>query len=307
MSEMISEDQKQEWRKMYLSKRYLSYLSVSDLESRLNDILINMLVFLKDGSLSFDQSSYSSGLIERLVHLKEEMSLRGMSIDFLNKATEYKSKYPNILKAIKTWNDREFLMGEYLVKFSKKEYLEPIKNFGKFRLNPASFYDDPSLNLAVRDNELLQKTVLPQDTKFKRRMPTGEYEEIKGIQNISMTNNYSTDFYVYCMTKTYQHRLFDDFSADACLLIHDLNFFLDKFLNCLKANYSDWLLKSGKVWYNDPFFPPISSDIPFNKHFRFWYQSEFRIAFKPKISIKKLEPIDLEIGSLVDCCELIIL
>jgi len=307
MNEIISEDQKQEWRKMYLSNRYLTHLSLSDLESRLDDILINLLIFSKDGSLSFDQSSQMNGLVERFVHLDEEMSQRGMSINLINKATEYKEKYPNIVKAIKTWNDRKPLMGEYLVKFSKKEYLNQIKDFGKIRVNTASFYDDPSLNLAVRDDELSQTIILPQGTKIRKRMPFWEYEEIKEIQNISMTNNYPTNFYVYCMTKTYQHRLFDDFNVDACLLFYDLKKFLDRFLNCLKTSYPNWLLKSGEVWYNDPFSPPISSDIPFNKHFRFWYQSEFRIAIKPKKPVEKLEPIDLEIGSLVDCCELIIL
>lgn len=306
MNEIISEDKKQEWRKMYHSNRYLSNLSVSDLQSRLNDILINLLVFSKDGSLSFDQSSQMIGLVESFIHLEEEMSQKGMSINLLNKATEYKNKYPNILNAINTWNDRKPLMGEYLVKFSKREYLDQIKNFGKIRVNPASIYDDPSLNLAVRDRELSQTVILPQGTKLKKRMPTGEYKEIDGIKNMSI-NNHSTDFYVYCATKTYQHRLFDDFGADACLLIYDIKIFLDKILNCLKTSYPNWLVKSGDVRFNDPFSPPNTSDIPFNKHFRFWYQSEFRIAFKPKTPVKKLEPIDLEIGSLVDCCELIIL
>lgn len=307
MNEIISEDQKQVWRKNYLSSRYLTPLSLSGLESRLDDILINLLIFLKDGSISFDQTSQMNGLVERFVHLDEEMNQRGMSINLVNKASEYKEKYPNIVKAIKAWNDRKPLTGEYLVKFSKKEYLEQIKDLGKIRVSAAAFYNDPSLNLAVRDDELSQKIILPPGTKIRKRMTSGEYEEIKGIQNISMTSSYPENFYVYCLTKTYQHRLFDDFNADACLLIYDLKRFLDRFLNCLKSSYSDWLLKSGDVWYNDPFFPPISSDIPFNKHFRFWYQSEFRIAIKPKKPAEKLEPIYLEIGSLADCCELITL
>ena len=307
MDEIISEVQKQKWRKNYLSNRYLASLSLSGLESRLDDILINLLFFSKDGSISFDQTSQMNGLVERFVHVDEEMRERGLSINLVNKASEYKEKYPNILKAITVWNDRKPLTGDYLVKFSKKEYLEQMIDFGKIRVSDAGFYNDPSLNLAVRDNELSQTIILPHGTKIRKKMSSGEYEEIKGIQSISLTNNYPENFYVYCLTKTYQHRLFDDFNADACLLIYDLKKFFDRFLNCLKKSYSDWQLKSGDVRYNDPFFPPISSDIPFNKHFRFCYQSEFRIAINPKKPEEKLGPIYLEIGSLTDCCELITL
>jgi hypothetical protein len=307
MNEIILEVQKQEWRKSYLSNRYLTHLSVSDLERRLDDILLNLLVFSKDGSLSFDQSNQMNGFIERFIHLDEEMCQREISINLLNKANEYSKKYSNILKAIKTWNDRKQIVGEYLVKFSKIEFLNQIKHFGKIRVNPASYYNDSSLNIAVRDDELSQKMILPLETKFKKKMSTGEFEEIKWIKNIFMTRNYPTDFYVYCMTNLYQYRLFDDFDANACLLIYDPKIFLNKFLKCLKTCYSDWLLKSGDVGYFDPYFPKNSLSIPFNKHFRFWYQSEFRIAFKPKSPVEKLEPIDLEIGSLDNCCELVLL
>lgn len=307
--EIISEVQKQEWREKYLSNRYLVHYSLSELERRLEDILLNLLVFSEDGSPFFDQSNQMGGLVERFIHLDEEMCQKGNSIssNLLNDPSIYLDKYPSILCAIKAWNDRKPIMGNYLVKFAKRKYLHQIKDIGKIRVNPASSYNDPSLNKAVQDRELSQTIILPQGTKLKKKMPLGEYEEIKGIQNMSVTNSYPTDFYVYCMAKVFQYRLFDDFDADACLLIYDLEIFLDKFLNCLKTHYSDWLLESGEIRYYDPFFPNNSSSIPFNKHFRFWYQCEFRIVLIPKSPVEKLEPVDLEIGSLDNCCELILL
>ncbi len=309
MNEIISEVQRHEWREKYLSNRYLAHYSFSELEKRLEDILLNMLVFSKDASPSFDQSKQMSGFVERFIHLDEEMCQKGSSLpaNLINDACRYLNRYPNILRAIKAWNDRNPIMGEYLVKFSRRKYLNQMKDIGKIRVNPVSFYNDPSLNQAVQDEELSQTIMLPQGTKLKKKTSSGEYQEIKGIQNISVTNRYPTDFYVYCMTKIYQHRLFDDFDADACLLIYDIKIFLNKFLKCLKTSYSDWLLKSEEVRYYDPFFPIISSSIPFNKHYRFWYQGEFRIVFKPKNLVEKLEPIDLELGSLDNCSELILL
>ncbi len=309
MNEIISDVQRHEWRKMYLSNRYLSQLKKSELESRLDDILLNMLVFSEDGLPSFNQTIQMKGLVERFIHLDEEGIQRGNPIpnNLLEDASRYLCKYQNVRRAIKAWGNREPIMGEYLVKFSKRKYLTQMIDSGKIRVNPASFYDDPSLNQAVQDKELSQILVLPQGTNLKRKMGSGNYKEIEGILNISLTKKSPTDFYVYCMTKLYQHRLFDDFNADACLLIYDINKFTKRFLDYLKKDYSDWLLASGEVYYYDPFFPISPSNIPFNKHFRFWYQSEYRIVFEPKNPVEILKPVDLEIGQLDDCCELIFL
>jgi len=307
MNEIISEDQKQEWRRMYVSNRYLSSISIYDLEKRLDHILGNLLIFSKDGSLSFDQSKQMSGLVERYIHLEEEMSQRDISIDLVNEAGKYSKKYQNIVKAIDIQINRKHITAKYLVIFGQKVYFERTIKFGKIRIKPASDYNDFDLIESVRDDELSQTLILPKGTKLRRKMSSGEFEELNGIQSISVTNNYPTDFYIYCMSTAFQPRLFDDFKADACILIYDIPMFLNKFHDYLKIYYSDWLIESNNVRYFDPFFPTKLLSIPFNKHFNYWYQSEFRIAFKPRTPVKKLEIIYPEIGSLENCCELILL
>jgi len=307
--EGISNLQQQEWRETYRLYRYLEHFSEFDITKRKDDILGNLLIFAEDGSPTFDQTVQMKGLIERLIHVDEEMIQRGkpISSNLLEDGSRYLYKYPNIQRAIRAWGDRKLIMGEYLVKFGKRKHLSQMMAAGKIRVNPASFYDDPSLNLAIRDKELEQLTYFPKGTKLKRQMDSGNYEEIKGILNISYTVKAPTDFYVYCLTKSYQHRLFDDFKADACLLIYDVGKFFRRFLDHLKKVYSDWLLASGEVRYYDPLFPTSPPNIPFNKHYRFGYQSEFRIVFKPKNPVEKLEPIYPDISRLDDCCELILL
>lgn len=309
MRESISEEQKQKWRETYKRKRYLADLLDTGLEIRLENILSNLLDFSKDGKPFFDQTLKMKGLIERYIHVDEEMNQRGiLKSSFAIKNTDqYLSKYRNIENAIKAWDNRKLSESPYLVKFGKKEHLYQMKNNGKIRINPASYYKDSSLNKAVQDDELSQTTMFPKGTKLKRQNLNGVYEEIKGIQNLSMTNKYSTDFYVYCMSSIYQHRLFDDFNADACLLIYNEKMFRDKLLKTSKEYFTEWQIKSGNVKYYDPFFPKPPLGISFNKHFRYWYQSEYRIAFKSKNPVDKLECIDLEIGSLNDCTELILL
>lgn len=307
MDEIISEKQKQEWRRMYLLNRYLFSKSICDLEKRRDHILGNLLIFSKDGSLSFDQSKQMSGLVERYVHLEEEMFQRNISIDLVNEAGKHSKKYQNIVKALDIQINRKLITGEYLVIFGQKVYFEQTFKFGKIRIKPASDYNDFNLIESVRDDELSQTLILPKDTKLRKQMSSGEFKELNGIQSISVTNKYPTDFYIYCMSTTFQPRLFEDFKADACILIYDIPIFLNKFRDYLKIYYSDWLIESNNVRYFDPFFPTKLLSIPFNKHFSYWYQSEFRIAFKPRIPVQKLEIIYPEIGSLENCCELILL
>jgi hypothetical protein len=309
-NEPISNIQKQKWRKEYLKNRYLSHFSNSELKNRLNDILLNLLVFSENGRASFNFSSQKMiGIVERFIHIDEQMLQNGSSLasDSINDPNAYLSKYPNILRAIKAWNNRDLQMGTYLVKFGKKKHLQLTKDAGKIRIRPASSYNDPSLNEAIQDIELSQTMLLPPGTKLNKKKSSSHYKEINGIKKIALTNTYQTDFYVYCLGNLYQHRLFDDFDADACLLIYDTEMFLDKFLNCLKTKYSDWLLKSGEITYYDPCFPNTFGSIPFSKYLRFWYQSEFRIAFKPKELEKELKEFDMEMGSLSKCCELILI
>jgi len=308
-NEGISDLEQQEWRETYRSYRYLEHISELDVINRKEDILGNLLIFEEDGSPAFDQTIQMKGLIERLIHVDEEMIQRGKPMDsnLLKDGSRYLDKYQYIQRAIRVWGDRKLMMGEYLVKYGKSKHLSQVMDVGKIRVNPASYYDDPSLNQAIQDKELEQKIYFPKGTKLKRQMDSGNYEEIKGILNISYTDKSPTDFYVYCLTKSYQHRLFDDFNYDACVLICDVNEFFRRFLDSLKKTYSDWFLASGEVQYYDPFFLSSPLNIPFSKHFRFWYQGEFRIVFKPKSPIEKLEPIDFYIGRLDDCCELILL
>ncbi len=307
MEKSISVEQKQEWRETYGQNRYLANLSSTNLEIRLEEILSNLLDFSTKGEPFFDQTLKMNGLVERYVHVEEELNYRGIDKSLINNPTKYLIKYPNIRNAIKAWGNKKLPTGQYLVKFGKKEHLFQMKDFGSIRINAASFYNDSSLNLAVQDDELSQTVMLPRGTIIKKRNNDGEYEEIKGVKSLSVTNKYKTDFYVYCMGTTYQHRLFDDFEANACLLIYDVPIFLNKFLRPIKKAYPDWQLKSGNIKYYDPFFPKAPFDIPVNKHFRYWYQSEYRIAFKPKDSVFNLKHIDIEIGSLKDCAELILL
>jgi hypothetical protein len=63
-----------------------------------------------------------------------------------------------------------------------------------------------------------------------------------------------------------------------------------------RANYVDPLLpKSPKIF------------VPISKPFGYTYQDEYRFWWMPKPALAKLDPVDIQIGSLADVAELIVL
>ena len=135
----------------------------------------------------------------------------------------------------------------------------------------------------------------------------GEYQEIPIVGRIFSRKKSETDFYIYCTAAKYDHRLFDDFNSDACLLVYEPKGYVRKIVEACKQGYSDWLFAEKMVCYYDPLGLNRIEQISLSKHFRFWCQREYRIVLKPKDPIKRLEPIKLSLGKVSDLCELIVL
>ena len=185
--------------------------------------------------------------------------------------------------------------------------MKKLRDEGEIRLRPASDYSNPSLNLAIRDEELETVVGLPVGTRLKMQCDNGEYQELPIAGRIFSRKKSETDFYIYCTAAKYDHRLFDDFDSDACLLVREPKGFVRKIVEACKQSHSDWLFAEKMVCYYDPLRLNRVDDISLSKHFRFWCQREYRIVLKPKDLVKKLEPIKLSLGKVSDLCELIVL
>ncbi len=296
-------------RTQYLSERYLEHSSLDELVQRLKDIRGNMLTFSSAGIPSNDFSSSVSWLIERAAHVDFELELRQAKSTAiaLTSPEIFSPEYPKVKKAIRAWGDRSLPTSPYFVKYGKPADLKKIRDEGEIRLRPASGYSDPSLNLAIRDEELETAVGLPVGTRLKMQCDNGEYQEIPIAGRIFTRKKSETDFYIYCTAAKHDHRLFDDFDSDACLLVHEPKGFVRKIVEACKQSHSDWLFAEKMVCYYDPLRLDRIDDISLSKHFRFWYQREYRIVLKPKDPIKRLEPIKLSLGKVSDLCELIVL
>lgn len=296
-------------RTHYRTERYLEHSSLEELVQRLKDIRRNMLTFSCTGIPSYDFSSSVSGLIARAADVELELELRQATSAAIVLASPevFSPEYPKIKKAICAWGGRSHPTSPYFVKYGKLADLEKLCGEGEIRLRPASDYSDPSLNLAIRDEELETVVGLPVGTRLKMQCNNGEYQELPIAGRIFSRKKSETDFYIYCTAAKYDHRLFDDFNSDACLLVHEPKDFVRKIVEACTQSHSDWLFAEKMVCYYDPLRLNRIDDISLSKHFRFWYQHEYRIVLKPKCPIRKLEPIKLSLGKVSDLCELIVL
>jgi hypothetical protein len=299
--------------KQYSANRYLQYLSLEDLAQRTRDVLSNYHVLneqCKIGLRSINgEGEYWFTLF---IHIMTEMDLRKADFPdgFLEGAPLVSPTWPRIprpIEAIKGIN----LSGDYLVKYGEQRYLRPMFEKGSLRIAPASSYNDPSLNQARKDSELKVSILVdPSAAKIElvdENTLKPDYT-IDAIGNLTATLDCTSDYYVYCLSMEYNARLFDDFEADCCLIIHQPIKFVESLYKDFSQRFPSWRGRATGVSYYDPLMiERMPSSVFFHKHFRYAYQREYRIVLLPPQSIKQLEPFFIELGSLEEYCELICL
>ena len=181
---------------------------------------------------------------------------------------------------------------------------------GALRVQPASFFAAASHNGAVRDDELslplsvavsrddiVKLVVNPED------VPRGPVE-----QRVDVEFRFDTDYWLYCLTISVEPRLFVDFCADACVIVRDKEAFRERLRATTAAHLAGAAMREGPAIYIDPLLPTTTEIfIPLAKHFRYSYQEELRFVWLPPTRAEKLAHVDVEIGSLKEIAELIVL
>jgi hypothetical protein len=83
-------------------------------------------------------------------------------------------EWPGIKTAFDSFNSLNVAPGEYILKYSQAKYLTETIEKGIIRISPASTYDDPSLNYAIRDDEL---SFSLQSSEAKGEHPRSEWKD----------------------------------------------------------------------------------------------------------------------------------
>lgn len=300
------------WREQYRLRPYLRHTPLDELNARFRDVVANLTTLTEDGKLgSVTQRSEMEYWLSRLEHLFEEYRNRGgLPYGLLQKKDIIQPTFPDQPKAAVALEqvcplDRKLC----LVKFGRREHMAEMYDKGRIRIAPASSYSDPSLNLATKDDELHRSvvalgselSVVPVDPRTESR---GQELELVGNAVITWQVN---DYYVYCLSGRIDIRLFSDFDADACVILRDRAAFEDRLRRAVHDRLSGWRCGSRSVEYFDPYDARnVGSEVWFRKHFRYWYQQEWRFVWLPPAPQNEaLVPFFVELGSLASIADLV--
>lgn len=305
------------WRLNYQKRRYLKSASEDVIAARLRAVTENLTTLTAGGKIGFVHPDLGGReWLELVAHVQEEYRLRGIAgppDGFLADALVPKASHPEIPAAAKATADISLPTDRpYLVKLGRRKHMESLYERGAMRIAAASSYADPSLNAAVRDDELSISVVALKDEL------TGQLvDKTTGVRagrlelraDATITRTSTTNYYAYCMAHKLDIRLFGDFGYDACVLITDPATFASRLQANMQERLVGWTTWHQAVSYIDPYRHRGEVPVVYAaKHFKFWYQKEYRFVWLPPLGYQgAFEAINTEIGSLESCAQLVLL
>jgi hypothetical protein len=209
----------------YSQVRYLRHVHDDLLNNRADDIAGNFWTTDAAGAVAKLTDAVRCEFFYRLhIELEEERRIRsaGTVIDF--DEPRVRATASAIYTPTRLASATPTLANDGFVRFGKFAHLESALTPGRFRIAPASGYNDPSLNAAQVDNELQHMAITPNEhMAFKiygKKTLNGPEEEIP-VQRLQLFRYMDVPpFYVLCLSSRFDFRMFHDFEADAALVIH---------------------------------------------------------------------------------------
>ena len=301
------------WRYHYYEFPYLIGSRSERVAERFRDVFINLSELSSDGKIGVRPDfREDDSLTQKFTHLLEEWNSRGgVPSNVLEDARAPILKYfeNGDPIAVKFFEGFKSPATPFLVKYSKREFLEPMLHAGKIRISPASYYSHSKHIASVKDTETRRSFVIPT---FRERLQGKTSIEFNGKEirfyddDLVITLN-GPDYYMFCLCDYAYYRLPTDFDSDAALVIRDPDLFTQRVVSTFLAANPDWEPFAGKVTYYDPYIDYGKISIPeMSKHFGYSYQREYRIAFSATKKTKgPLQPRYITIGPMADYAELL--
>lgn len=299
----------QKWGNSYLQNPYLGHLSQLELEERANDIMSLVSVLDPVGRLSVHAGhKMDVDMWIKWTHVLTEMQRRygpfpnGYTNGFVKAVNMVNPTFPAAPPGKAAMEKIGSLQSGWLFKYSKKKYVQEMYSSGVFRMTPASFYNDPSLNAAVKDDELVFKG----SARIKLKPTTKFGKSAASYGRVEYSVKARTNYYVCCFASNFTNREFVDFEADACLVIKDSRVFIDRLVKAGCGTLPDFEGFAQSVRYLDPLLcDPSQIDVNFAKHFRYAYQNEYRAIWAPREALTDLPIEFINIGSLDGIAEIV--
>lgn len=293
----------------------MEYLKAGDLQQRAKEVFNNLLLLDKESKIGLHPiRTETDEWMILWTHVLEEFVIRfgpypaGFTSGFMKQARIPDPTSPLAPRAANAVKATSLPRGEHLFRYGKSKYLKQVLKERIVRISPASSYDDPSLNPALRDKEL-ELSIHPLSSGWKMKAhdaKTGEHNG--GIQPKDSVHTAlsETDYYVYCLSLSFAPRLFLDFDADACLVIRKPNDFEKMVLSILEDKLQGWKGGGKGVVYIDPLNCPTADiDVFYSKHFRYAYQREYRLTWRPPSPRQALDHVLIDVPDIEEYCYLL--
>jgi hypothetical protein len=285
------------WEFEYRVHRYLGRVPETELRLRYDAIVRNLQSIVSDERNPIPIHTFlSSWYWYRKEHLtRYEFFLRGLPLhrplpvvsrrDLLGAPARQRS--PNA--------------GDVLFRYGPRRWMQELLDFGRLRMLAARDYAQMETDPARQDDELTKHAFSP-GAYVTLTLPDGSVSRPIGDVRYSHSG---TDYFVYCVSNDWDTDLFNDFGADACVIIKNPDAFAQRLENVGKRLLPDWYFHHCPIEYFDTYERRSKEriDNAMSKDFRFAYQREYRFLFAGFGKEAKGAQY-LELGSLSDIAEL---
>jgi hypothetical protein len=192
--------------------------------------------------------------------------------------------------------------GDVLFRYGKRQYMQAMVERGSIRISPASFYQTLELDSARADDERVKHSFLPGEYT---RVTTQDGRGIPLLSDVRRTVS-DPDYYFLCLSCDWDPALFDEFDADACVIIRNPKVFSERLALAARPQLNGWYFHHNPVEYFDPYEMGRHQyfDAAMCKDFRFAYQREYRFLWMHMDGQEASGFRFLELGSLNDIAEL---
>ena len=261
------------WEFQYEIYRYLKQASEEYLLSRYRSIIRNMYALVStDRHVIPIQSFLSSWYWYRKEHqTRLEFFLRKMDLP----VSPPKGILNNDRKGAPT-HPRSPNAGDILFRYGKIKYMKLMVQHGSIRIGPASFYRNIE-STARADEECKKISFIPG---AYTRIITNEEREVPIRGDVQRTVS-APNYYMLSMSCDWDLSMFDDFSADACVVLRDPERFAERLEFMSKPQLDGWYFHHNPIQYFDPYEMQRNQcfDAAMCKDFCFAYQREYRFLW----------------------------
>jgi len=297
----------------YNQTPYLRHVDDDEIRQLILDAMINLYELYEDrATINLFQVSNMRWMARFQEGLAEAGHRWGKDdpdlIPYLASKWDLRMNYPEYPSVVRAARKLSKYSDSVLFKYGSKEYLRKALLTGNIRVNPASFFVDPSLNIARHDNELEVEIDLDV-SRMEFSIINEKTGEERPINPVSAQQKFQVDrdYYVWCLSTRPSARLFFDFKADACLVITDAEEFGRRINEAMFRNPNVVKAHSGPVIYYTRFGDRSIQPKPgTHKSISFEYQQEYRFLWLPETPTEQLESIDITLGPLNDVAELVL-